>query len=75
MTPGEMAANPSPARDSASYPQENKKASHRTPRVPPLYIATPVVEMGATESHGDAVTAWPLVPAAPVGDMSDWEEF
>lgn len=72
VTPGEMAANPSPARDSASYPQENEKASHRTPRVPPLYIATPAVEMGATESHGDAVTAGPLVPSAPV---CDWEEF
>lgn len=51
-----MAANtasPSPATVSAAFSGQPEKASHRTPHVPPLYIATPVVEMSTAQVHGD----------------------
>lgn len=53
MTMVEKAANPSPATVSASFAPSPEKASHRTPHVPPLYIATPGGEMGTTQDHCD----------------------
>lgn len=40
VTMAEKAANPSPARVPACFSPSPEKASHRTPHVPPLYIAT-----------------------------------
>ncbi len=53
VTMAENPANPSPATVSAGFSGQPEKASHRTPRVPPLYIATPVGEMGTTQDHGN----------------------
>lgn len=53
VTMAENPANPSPATVSAGFSGQPEKASHRTPHVPPLYIATPVGEMGATQDHGN----------------------
>jgi hypothetical protein len=53
VTMAENPANPSPATVSAGFSGQPEKASHRTPHVPPLYIATPVGEMGTTQDHGN----------------------
>jgi predicted transcriptional regulator len=53
VTMDEKAANPSPARVSACFSPSPEKASHRTPHVPPIYIATPSGEMSTTQDHGN----------------------
>lgn len=53
VTMAEKAANPSPARVSACFSPSPEKASHRTPHVPPIYIAIPSGEMSTTQDHGD----------------------
>lgn len=53
VTMAENPENPSPATVSAGFSDQPEKASHRTPHVPPLYIATPVGEMGTTQDHGN----------------------
>ena len=53
VTMVENPANPSPATISAGFAPSPENAGHRTPHVPPLYIATPVGEMGTTQAHGN----------------------
>lgn len=53
VTMAENPANPSPATVSGGFSGRHEKASHRTPHVPPLYIATPVGEMSTTQDHGN----------------------
>lgn len=53
VTMAEKAANPSTARVSARFSPSPEKAIHRTPRVPPLYIAIPPGEMSTAQDYGD----------------------
>jgi predicted transcriptional regulator len=53
VTVAEKAANPSTARVSARFSPSPEKAIHRTPRVPPLYIAIPPGEMSTAQDYGD----------------------
>jgi hypothetical protein len=52
VTMAEKAANPATMRVPAEFSPSPEKASHRTPRVPPLYIATPTGQTAFIHGHG-----------------------
>jgi hypothetical protein len=52
VTMAKQAKNLVSARVSAVFSDEAEKASHRTPRIPPLYIATPMQDLGSLQGHG-----------------------
>ena len=52
VTMAKKAASPMLARVSGVFLPTTENTSHRTPRVPPLYIATPTGEMPCSEGHG-----------------------
>lgn len=52
VTEAKKAKNPVSTRVSAVFLGEPEKASHRTPRVPPLYIATPTQDLGGLAAQG-----------------------
>ena len=52
VTMAKTAANPMPMRVTAGFCVERENASHRTPHVPPLYIATPTVLTTCIDGRG-----------------------
>lgn len=52
VTMAEKAANPATMRIPAKFPPAPQKTSHRTPRVSPLYIATPTGQTACIHRHG-----------------------
>ena len=62
VTMAKKAANPATMRVPAEFSPSPKKASHRTPRVSPLYIATPTGQTACIDGHGSyhRLTAKPV---------------
>ena len=52
VTMARKAKNPVSARASAVFSGDAEKASHRTPHIPPLYVATPMQDLGSVQPHG-----------------------
>lgn len=52
VTMAETVANPATMRVPAGFSPSPQKPSHRTPRVSPLYIATPRGQIGGMDGHG-----------------------
>jgi hypothetical protein len=52
VTMAEIGANPIAMRVSDGFEGEGEKTCHRTPHVPPLYIATPTLHLGSLDTHG-----------------------
>ena len=52
VTMAESGANPATARVSGDFDPTTENTNHRTPRVPPLYIATPTEQIEGNEGHG-----------------------
>ena len=51
VTVAKKPENPVAMRASTVFSGHAKKANHRTPRVSPLYIATPTVNLGSIDGH------------------------
>lgn len=62
VTMDEKAANLEPMRVSEGFAPSPEKPSHRTPRVPPLYVATPTGQTACIGGHG----SYPRLTAKPV---------
>lgn len=62
VTMAKKAKNPVSMRPSAVFLSEGEKASHRTPRIPPLYIATPTQDLGSLHEHG-SYRRWQAKPS------------
>jgi hypothetical protein len=52
VTLAKKAKNPVSARVSGVFSGDAEKANHRTPRIPPLYIATLMQDLGSLQAHG-----------------------
>ncbi len=52
VTMAEISANPIATRVSDAFAGDGEKTCHGTPRVPPLYIATPTLHLGSLDTHG-----------------------
>ncbi len=68
VTPGFCADLSMESKTYASYPQVIEKSSHRTPHVPPLYVANPV---GDTAPAAAARAAPPTAPDGHAYDFAD----
>ena len=62
VTMAEKSANPATMRVPAEFSPSPEKASHRTPRVSPLYLATPTGQKACIDGHGNyhRLTAKPV---------------
>ncbi len=62
VTMAEKAGNPATMRVPAEFSPSPEKASHRTPRVSPLYLATPTGQTACIDGHGSyrRLTAKPV---------------
>jgi len=63
VTMAKNTSNPMPMRATAGFSPVNEKAIHRTPRVPPLYVAIPTGDLACIHQHG----SYQRLRAKPVG--------